>query len=36
MEAVWQIIQKDLPELKFIIQSILKTEFGQQPELPVE
>lgn len=28
MEAVWQIIQKDLPELKFIIQSILKNEFG--------
>lgn len=29
MEAVWQIIQKDLPELKFIIQSILKNEFGK-------
>ena len=29
MEAVWQIIQKDLPELKYIIQSILKTEFCQ-------
>jgi uncharacterized protein with HEPN domain len=36
MEAVWQIIQKDLPELKFLIQSILKNEFGQQPEFPVE
>jgi uncharacterized protein with HEPN domain len=36
MEAVWQIIQKDLPELKIVIASILKNAFGQQPELPVE
>ncbi|MEK7718436.1 MAG: HepT-like ribonuclease domain-containing protein [Bacteroidota bacterium] len=32
MEAVWQIIQKDLPELKIVIKSILKNEFGKQPE----
>ncbi len=29
MEAVRQIIQTDLPELKNVIQSILKNEFGQ-------
>lgn len=28
MEAVWQIIQVDLPELKNVIQSILKNEFS--------
>jgi uncharacterized protein with HEPN domain len=30
MEAVWQIIEKDLPELRTVIQSILKNEFGIQ------
>lgn len=33
MEAVWQIIEKDLPELKTVIQSILKNEFDQRSEL---
>lgn len=36
MDAVWQIIQTDLAELKIVIHSILKNEFGKQPELPVE
>jgi uncharacterized protein with HEPN domain len=36
MEAVWQIFQKDLPELKIVIQSILKNEFDIQSELPME
>jgi len=36
MEAVWQIIQNDLPELRIVIQTMLKNEFGQQSELPVE
>ncbi len=33
MEAVWQIIEKDLPELRAVIQSILKNEFDQRSEL---
>ncbi|MEI7421446.1 MAG: HepT-like ribonuclease domain-containing protein [Prolixibacteraceae bacterium] len=33
MEAVWQIIEKDLPELRAVILSILKNEFGQPAEL---
>lgn len=28
MEAVWQIIQTDLPRLQLIIQTILEKEFG--------
>jgi uncharacterized protein with HEPN domain len=27
LPAVWEIIQKDLPELKIVIQNILKTEY---------
>lgn len=32
MEAVWQIIQTDLPGLKIVIQTILENEFGQPSE----
>ena len=32
MEAVWQIIEKDLPELRTVIKSILKNEFNKPSE----